>query len=277
VRNTWPPWPAAAPRRCGWRRPRSRAYRTCCCSVPSVRCCGGRPTGAATRLSSARSPTGWTCSRPERAGRRPRPAPAGFCHLEPAGFCHLEPAGFCHLEPAPCERCARRRSPSPSGPAGALASPAPSPARQLPWLALPTPSPARQVPSPDRIDVHLSRIQPAQMRIDPVARLAPQLESRGERYRWGTSACSVGHEAGRRSLIRCGAARGLMQSRAAHQSRRPRFLGWFRSCACLRGPGAPVNNRRTRIAMFPDRGRRGACRLTGAAGGANGARGTGGP
>jgi hypothetical protein len=132
-------------------------------------------------------------------------------------------------------------------------------------------------PSPDRIDVHLSRIQPAQMRIDPVARLAPQPESRSERYRWGTSACSVGHEAGRRSLIRCGAARGLMQSRAAHQSRRTRLCGWFRSCACLRGPGVPVNNRRTRIAKFPDRGRRGACHLTGAAGGANGARGTGGP
>jgi hypothetical protein len=37
----------------------------------------------------------------------------------------------------------------------------------------------------DRLDAHLSRIQPAQMRIDPVVRLASRLEFRDERCRLG--------------------------------------------------------------------------------------------
>jgi hypothetical protein len=42
------------------------------------------------------------------------------------------------------------------------------------------------VPSRDRLDVHLSRIQPAQMRIDPVVRRASQLESWANVVGWGT-------------------------------------------------------------------------------------------
>jgi hypothetical protein len=43
--------------------------------------------------------------------------------------------------------------------------------------ARPAPTPARQMPSRDRLDVHLSRLPPAQMRIDPVVRLASRLKS----------------------------------------------------------------------------------------------------
>jgi len=39
--------------------------------------------------------------------------------------------------------------------------------------------------SRDRLDVHLSRLGPAQMRIDPVVRLASRLEFRDERCRLG--------------------------------------------------------------------------------------------